>query len=170
MGRLLKEEQVRIPCPCSSTIRTAFREGKRRVYNDAVVICAYELCSVAFRMLLVKGAINVNGKYGNLQQNLSGFILLLVLGLRFGLDPDHITVIDGYTYRLHQKHHAWTRWQALSLHWVMEHGYRYRSCSKLLRNTIEIPYAVNANRLVAGIYAGYDGCCQCNCTDTADGN
>lgn len=45
-----------------------------------------------------------------LHQNLSGFILLLVLGLRHGLDPDHITVIDGYTYRLHQKHHRWTRW------------------------------------------------------------
>ena len=38
-----------------------------------------------------------------LQQNLSGFIILLVLGLRHGLDPDHITVIDGYTYRLHEK-------------------------------------------------------------------
>jgi len=45
-----------------------------------------------------------------LQQNLSGFIILLVLGLRHGLDPDHITVIDGYTYRLHEKKSLWSRW------------------------------------------------------------
>ncbi|WP_158796525.1 NAD+ synthetase [Pedobacter sp. L105] len=44
------------------------------------------------------------------QQNLTGFIILLVLGLRHGLDPDHITVIDGYTYRLHEKKSLWSRW------------------------------------------------------------
>ena len=42
--------------------------------------------------------------------NFSGFIILLVLGLRHGLDPDHITVIDGYTYRLHEKKSPWARW------------------------------------------------------------
>lgn len=47
---------------------------------------------------------------GLLQQNLSGFIILLVLGLRHGLDPDHITIIDGYTYRLHEKKSVWSRW------------------------------------------------------------
>lgn len=45
-----------------------------------------------------------------LQQDLSGFIVLSVLGLRHGLDPDHITVIDGYTYRLHLHKSIWTRW------------------------------------------------------------
>jgi high-affinity nickel-transport protein len=45
-----------------------------------------------------------------LQQNFTGFIILLVLGLRHGLDPDHITVIDGYTYRLHEKKSFWSRW------------------------------------------------------------
>ncbi|PSL26378.1 HoxN/HupN/NixA family nickel/cobalt transporter [Chitinophaga ginsengisoli] len=45
-----------------------------------------------------------------LQQDLSGFIVLSVLGLRHGLDPDHITVIDGYTYRLHLHKSSWTRW------------------------------------------------------------
>jgi high-affinity nickel-transport protein len=45
-----------------------------------------------------------------LQHNLTGFIILLVLGLRHGLDPDHITVIDGYTYRLHEKKSFWSRW------------------------------------------------------------
>ena len=45
-----------------------------------------------------------------LHQNFSGFIILLVLGLRHGLDPDHITVIDGYTYRLHEKKSFWSRW------------------------------------------------------------
>ncbi|GAC1310583.1 MAG: hypothetical protein NVSMB24_28110 [Mucilaginibacter sp.] len=45
-----------------------------------------------------------------LQQHFTGFIILLVLGLRHGLDPDHITVIDGYTYRLHEKKSFWARW------------------------------------------------------------
>lgn len=45
-----------------------------------------------------------------LHHNFSGFVILLVLGLRHGLDPDHITVIDGYTYRLHEKKSNWSRW------------------------------------------------------------
>jgi high-affinity nickel-transport protein len=79
-----------------------------------------------------------------LQQNLSGFILLLVLGLRHGLDPDHITVIDGYTYRLHQKHHAWTRW--VGTLFALGHGLMVTVIAlalSLLRNNVEIPYAVN---------------------------
>jgi high-affinity nickel-transport protein len=42
--------------------------------------------------------------------NLSALLLLFILGLRHGLDPDHITVIDNYTYRLHQNKKTWSRW------------------------------------------------------------
>jgi nickel/cobalt transporter (NiCoT) family protein len=38
----------------------------------------------------------------------SGFLLMLVLGLRHGLDPDHIACIDGLTWRAMQqgRHHS----------------------------------------------------------------
>jgi len=78
-----------------------------------------------------------------LQHNLSGFILLLVLGLRHGLDPDHITVIDGYTYRLHQKHHAWARW--VGTLFALGHGIMVTIIAlalSLLRDNIQIPYLV----------------------------
>lgn len=75
-----------------------------------------------------------------LHQNLSGFILLLVLGLRHGLDPDHITVIDGYTYHLHQKHHRWARW--VGTLFAIGHGLMVTIIAlvlSLLKNNIEIP-------------------------------
>ena len=38
----------------------------------------------------------------------SGLLLMLVLGLRHGLDPDHIACIDGLTWRAmqHGRHHS----------------------------------------------------------------
>lgn len=45
-----------------------------------------------------------------IQHHFTGFVILFVLGLRHGLDPDHITIIDGYTYRLHLKKNNWARW------------------------------------------------------------
>ena len=40
--------------------------------------------------------------------SLSGLVLMFVLGLRHGLDPDHIACIDGLTWRAlnHQHEHA----------------------------------------------------------------
>lgn len=45
-----------------------------------------------------------------LNNNLSALLILFILGLRHGLDPDHITVIDNYTYRLHENKNTWSRW------------------------------------------------------------
>jgi high-affinity nickel permease len=38
----------------------------------------------------------------------SGLLLMLVLGLRHGLDPDHVACIDGLTWRAmqHGRHHS----------------------------------------------------------------
>ncbi len=42
--------------------------------------------------------------------SLSGLMLMLILGLRHGLDPDHIAVIDGLTLRAVEQHSAVQRW------------------------------------------------------------
>lgn len=75
-----------------------------------------------------------------LHHNFSGFIILLVLGLRHGLDPDHITVIDGYTYRLHEKKSAWSRW--VGTLFTLGHGLMVTAialCLSLLRSNFEMP-------------------------------
>jgi high-affinity nickel-transport protein len=75
-----------------------------------------------------------------LQQDLSGFIVLSVLGLRHGLDPDHITVIDGYTYRLHMNKSAWTRWVGTLFtfgHGIMVTAIALFLC--MLKNNFEMP-------------------------------
>jgi len=75
-----------------------------------------------------------------LQQDLSGFIVLSVLGLRHGLDPDHITVIDGYTYRLHLHKSIWTRWVGTLFtfgHGIMVTAIALFLC--ILKNNFEMP-------------------------------
>lgn len=42
--------------------------------------------------------------------SLSGLVLMFVLGLRHGLDPDHIACIDGLTWRSLNRHHAHAKW------------------------------------------------------------
>lgn len=42
--------------------------------------------------------------------SLSGIALMLLLGLRHGLDPDHIALIDGLTMRAHEQRPAMAPW------------------------------------------------------------
>lgn len=42
--------------------------------------------------------------------DLPGIILMLMLGLRHGLDPDHIAIIDGMVLRIHEDRPAMARW------------------------------------------------------------
>ena len=75
-----------------------------------------------------------------LQFHLSGFIILFVLGLRHGLDPDHITVIDNFTYKLHQHKSKWSRW--VGTLFTIGHGLMVILISvilSLLKNNIEFP-------------------------------
>lgn len=79
-----------------------------------------------------------------LQQDLTGFIVLAVLGLRHGLDPDHITVIDGYTYRLHLHKSIWTRWVGTLFtfgHGIMVTAIALFLC--ILKNNFEMPTALD---------------------------
>jgi len=73
-------------------------------------------------------------------EHLSGFIILLILGLRHGLDPDHITIIDGYTYRLHLSKSLWTRWVGTLFtfgHGIMVTVIALTLC--ILKNNFEMP-------------------------------
>lgn len=75
-----------------------------------------------------------------LEHHLAGFIILFVLGLRHGLDPDHITVIDNFTYKLHQKQNKWSRW--VGTLFTFGHGIMVTLISvilSLLKNNIEFP-------------------------------
>ena len=40
----------------------------------------------------------------------SGLVLMFVLGLRHGLDPDHIACIDGLTWRALNHEHQHAHW------------------------------------------------------------
>lgn len=74
-------------------------------------------------------------------QNLSGLIILLVLGLRHGLDPDHIAMIDSFTYRLHENKSRWSKW--VGTLFTLGHGLMVTLISlflSLLKNKFEIPY------------------------------
>jgi high-affinity nickel-transport protein len=46
----------------------------------------------------------------NLSFDLSGFLLMFALGLRHGLDPDHITIIDGMTMKHNSEKSKWAKW------------------------------------------------------------
>lgn len=75
-----------------------------------------------------------------LSQHFTGFIILMVLGLRHGLDPDHITIIDGYTYRLHLTKSIWTRWVGTLFtfgHGIMVTVIALTLC--ILKNNYEMP-------------------------------
>ena len=75
-----------------------------------------------------------------LQHHFTGFIILMVLGLRHGLDPDHITIIDGYTYRMHLTKSVWTRWVGTLFtfgHGIMVTVIALTLC--ILRNNFEMP-------------------------------
>ena len=79
-----------------------------------------------------------------LQHNFTGFIILFVLGLRHGLDPDHITVIDGYTYRLHLTKSRWTRWVGTLFtfgHGIMVTLIALGLC--ILKNNYEVPLVLD---------------------------
>jgi len=41
---------------------------------------------------------------------MSGLVLMLVLGLRHGLDPDHIAIIDGLSLRMAEQRPRWAGW------------------------------------------------------------
>ncbi|WP_343669361.1 NAD+ synthetase [Chitinophaga sp.] len=72
--------------------------------------------------------------------DISGFIVLAVLGLRHGLDPDHITVIDGYTYRLHMHKSTWSKWVGTLFtfgHGIMVTAIALFLC--ILKNNFNIP-------------------------------
>jgi len=72
--------------------------------------------------------------------HLSGFIILFVLGLRHGLDPDHITVIDNFTYKLHATKSRWSRW--VGTLFTFGHGVMVTVISvvlSLLKNNIAFP-------------------------------
>lgn len=75
-----------------------------------------------------------------LQHHFTGFIILFVLGLRHGLDPDHITIIDGYTYRLHLKKNNWARW--VGTLFTFGHGIMVTVIAltlSILKNNFEMP-------------------------------
>lgn len=75
-----------------------------------------------------------------LQHHFTGFVILFVLGLRHGLDPDHITIIDGYTYRLHLKKNNWARW--VGTLFTFGHGIMVTVIAfalSILRNNFEMP-------------------------------
>ena len=46
----------------------------------------------------------------NISFDINGLVLMLVLGLRHGLDPDHIAVIDGMTLRHYKDRPALAQW------------------------------------------------------------
>ncbi|MDJ1499038.1 hypothetical protein [Xanthocytophaga agilis] len=76
--------------------------------------------------------------------HVSGLLLLFVLGLRHGLDPDHITVIDGFTYRLHETKSRWARW--VGTLFTFGHGLMVTGIAlflSLLRNSFEVPESLN---------------------------
>ncbi len=75
-----------------------------------------------------------------LNTNLSALLILFILGLRHGLDPDHITVIDNYTYRLHENKNAWSRW--VGTLFTLGHGVMVTLIAltlSYLKNHFEVP-------------------------------
>jgi high-affinity nickel-transport protein len=75
-----------------------------------------------------------------LNDNLSALLILFILGLRHGLDPDHITVIDNYTYRLHENKNTWSRW--VGTLFTLGHGVMVTLIAltlSYLKNHFEVP-------------------------------
>ncbi|MFK7114473.1 NAD+ synthetase [Flavobacterium oreochromis] len=79
-----------------------------------------------------------------LNNNLSALLILFILGLRHGLDPDHITVIDNYTYRLHENKNSWSRW--VGTLFTLGHGVMVTLIAlalSYLKNNFEVPSSVD---------------------------
>ncbi|MFK7049746.1 MULTISPECIES: NAD+ synthetase [Flavobacterium] len=80
-----------------------------------------------------------------LSNNLSALLILFILGLRHGLDPDHITVIDNYTYRLHEKNDTWSKW--VGTLFTLGHGVMVTLIALVLsylKNNFEVPIWVDS--------------------------
>ncbi|AMA48902.1 MULTISPECIES: HoxN/HupN/NixA family nickel/cobalt transporter [Flavobacterium] len=79
-----------------------------------------------------------------LNNNLSALLILFILGLRHGLDPDHITVIDNYTYRLHENKNTWSRW--VGTLFTLGHGIMVTLIALILsylKNNFQVPIWVD---------------------------
>lgn len=73
-------------------------------------------------------------------QNLSALLVLFILGLRHGLDPDHITVIDNFTYRLHENKNSWSKY--VGTFFTLGHGIMVIAIAitlSYLKNSFEVP-------------------------------
>ncbi|AMO19693.1 NAD+ synthetase [Flavobacterium columnare] len=76
--------------------------------------------------------------------NVSALLILLILGLRHGLDPDHIAVIDNYTYRLHENKNTWSRW--VGTLFTLGHGVMVTLIALILsylKNNFQVPIWVD---------------------------
>ncbi|OWP86260.1 NAD+ synthetase, partial [Flavobacterium covae] len=79
-----------------------------------------------------------------LNNNLSALLILFILGLRHGLDPDHITVIDNYTYRLYENKNTWSRW--VGTLFTLGHGIMVTLIALILsylKNNFQVPIWVD---------------------------
>src|SRR3982074_1523684 len=76
--------------------------------------------------------------------SLSGLVLMFVLGLRHGLDPDHIACIDGLTWRaLSHGHDGHARW--IGTLFAIGHGLLVTSIAvgvSRLAHSVDLPEAV----------------------------
>ncbi len=75
-----------------------------------------------------------------MEDNFLGCLLLLLLGLRHGLDPDHIAIVDGYTYQLHQQKKTWTKW--VGTFFALGHGFMVTLIAlflSLVKSNIKVP-------------------------------
>lgn len=75
----------------------------------------------------------------------SGIALMLLLGLRHGLDPDHIALIDGMTLRAHQQRPAMAPW--VGTWFALGHGLVVTLIAvavSLGAGRVELPAAVSA--------------------------
>lgn len=73
----------------------------------------------------------------------SGLVLMLVLGLRHGLDPDHIACIDGLTWRALNRNHDHAHW--IGTLFALGHGLLVTSIAvgvSRLSHSVDIPDAV----------------------------
>jgi high-affinity nickel-transport protein len=61
-------------------------------------------------MFYEHGVYNLSTHMESLSLDLSGLAFMMLLGLRHGLDPDHIAVIDGITLRNFQERPSFARW------------------------------------------------------------
>ena len=92
---------------------------------------------------------------GNISFDINGLVLMLVLGLRHGLDPDHIAVIDGMTLR----HYKERKRKRSSIHiCVYTCGSVYFDSNLLLKLKLFSVYLFSQRKLfVTNICSNVDG-------------